>query len=162
MAPRNSSPRLEIADFINNDTYRNPTECREPVVRTMDCTVYWTRWREEKEEKKQGQEIVFEQNLRKRWSPTTEPSLAMRRWELDGTGGTHNLILLWALRLVPGPLAQLPAVRALTTDRISTPRLRHPNRLEWHLLEALHCPTTTITAHSQHFIIRTSSDSTAA
>jgi hypothetical protein len=61
MAPRNSSPRLEIADFINNDTYRNPTECREPVVRTMDCTVYWARWREEREEKKPSQEILFEQ-----------------------------------------------------------------------------------------------------
>jgi hypothetical protein len=40
MAPRwNSSPRLEIADFINNNTGRRLDRMPVPIVRTMECTV---------------------------------------------------------------------------------------------------------------------------
>lgn len=39
----NPSPHHEIADFINNDTDRRLDRMPAPVVRTMDCTVYWVR-----------------------------------------------------------------------------------------------------------------------
>ncbi|KAL2257372.1 hypothetical protein VTK26DRAFT_257 [Humicola hyalothermophila] len=41
----NPSPHHEIADYINNDTDRRLDRKPAPVVRTMDCTVYWVRWR---------------------------------------------------------------------------------------------------------------------
>lgn len=69
-----------------------PAECWAPVVRTMDCTVYWARWRKEREGKFQRPRNVFE--LRKfGWfggAPPSEPSLACHRSQNPQPNGSMS------------------------------------------------------------------------